>query len=160
MQWEFDLDRRDVRPTIKHIIRAAGRVMQVPTSAIEGRRRYSSYVLPRQIVCHLGREAGYSMYQIGRRISRDHTTVWYGDRKIKMMMRDSNEIPDIVGRVRELAIEIARGSVAQFPVVMPTPAARNRGAEKIGRSGGDECYEESMRAESVAATAAMRRALS
>lgn len=90
---------------VKQLIEAAADFAQVTPETLLGPGRYDRLPMARQAVMVALRRAGLSYPRIGRLLgSRDHTTVVYGLRRAKSLMRTSGAFYDLVNRLEGIAL--------------------------------------------------------
>lgn len=89
------------KPCVRDLIIASARICrQDPVEALYSKRRDRHLVRTRQYACWLAhREHGYSLPLIGRRLSRDHSTVLYGVRVVDRLIADDELVLEVLGRI-------------------------------------------------------------
>lgn len=84
-------------PTPPKILQAVANYYSIPVEQIVGSRRSKDTVQPRQVAMYLVRElTNYSLPEIGKVFSRDHTTVLHSINKIEDERKNSAEMDDII----------------------------------------------------------------
>lgn len=84
-------------PTPPKILQAVANYYSIPVEQIVGSRRSKDTVQPRQVAMYLVRElTNYSLPEIGKVFSRDHTTVLHSINKIEDERKSSAEMDDII----------------------------------------------------------------
>lgn len=84
-------------PTPPKIIQAVANYYSIPVEQIVGSRRSKDTVQPRQVAMYLVRElTNYSLPEIGKVFSRDHTTVLHSINKIEDERKNSSEMDGIL----------------------------------------------------------------
>lgn len=84
-------------PTPPKIIQAVANYYSIPVEQIVGSRRSKDTVQPRQVAMYLVRElTNYSLPEIGKVFSRDHTTVLHSINKIEDERKNSSEMDGII----------------------------------------------------------------
>jgi chromosomal replication initiation ATPase DnaA len=86
----------DDKPRFGEIIDAVCEYYEITKNDVLSSRRTGDLVMPRQIICYLGRHlTGMSFPQMGRRLGgRDHTTALHGANKIQRMLADNETLAD------------------------------------------------------------------
>lgn len=92
----FVVQETDEKPRFQEIIEAVCEYYDVTKNDVLSSRRTGILVMPRQIICYLGRElTGMSYPQMGRRLGgRDHTTALHGSNKIRAAMQTDAVLSD------------------------------------------------------------------
>ena len=86
-----------LNPTPEMIIREVSRYYCIPVEKLRGSGRSKDMVLPRQIAMYLVREmTDYSLPEIGKVFSRDHTTVLHSINKIENYLKETSEMDNII----------------------------------------------------------------
>ncbi len=86
-----------LNPTPEMIIREVSRYYCVPVEKLRGNGRSKETVIPRQVSMYLIREmTDYSLPEIGKVFSRDHTTVLHSINKIESYLKDNNDMNNII----------------------------------------------------------------
>ena len=103
---------------------------------LRGPKKHRGIVRPRQIVMFLAREMTPLSYpRIGAHFNRDHTTVLFGERRIKELMQKRPKVADYVKECRALVRprekEIARELATQPLVIVQAP--ETQAVRKAGR---------------------------
>ena len=95
----------DEKPRFGEIIECVCEFYEVSRNDVMSSRRTGDLVMPRQIICYLGRNlTGMSFPQMGRKLGgRDHTTALHGANKIHRLMREDPTLADDIS-VLELRI--------------------------------------------------------
>lgn len=84
-------------PTPPRILQAVANYYSIPVEQIVGSRRSKDTVQPRQVSMYLVRElTNYSLPEIGKVFSRDHTTVLHSINKIEDERKNSSEMDGIL----------------------------------------------------------------
>lgn len=84
-------------PTPPKILQAVANYYSIPVEQIVGSRRSKDTVQPRQVAMYLVRElTNYSLPEIGKVFSRDHTTVLHSINKVDEERKNSNDMNDII----------------------------------------------------------------
>lgn len=87
----------DLIPTPPKILQAVANYYSIPVEQIVGSRRSKDTVQPRQVAMYLVRElTNYSLPEIGKVFSRDHTTVLHSINKIEDERKSSAEMDAIL----------------------------------------------------------------
>ena len=67
------------------VIKAASRHFSIPTRVLRGKDRTARVVFARQIACYLCRSlTGHSFPKIGKFFNKDHTTMLYSEKKVRL----------------------------------------------------------------------------
>lgn len=92
----FVVQETDEKPRFHEIIEAVCEYYDVTKNDVLSSRRTGILVVPRQIICYLGRHlTGMSFPQMGRRLGgRDHTTAMHGANKIGALMQKDALLAD------------------------------------------------------------------
>ena len=86
-----------LNPTPEMIIREVSRYYCIPVEKLQGSGRSKDMVLPRQVAMYLVREmTDYSLPEIGKVFSRDHTTVLHSINKIENYLKETSEMDNII----------------------------------------------------------------
>ena len=86
-----------LNPTPEMIIREVSRYYCIPVEKLQGSGRSKDMVLPRQVAMYLVREmTDYSLPEIGKVFSRDHTTVLHSINKIEDYLKNTSEMENII----------------------------------------------------------------
>lgn len=86
-----------LNPTPEMIIREVSRYYCIPVEKLQGSGRSKDMVLPRQVAMYLVREmTDYSLPEIGKVFSRDHTTVLHSINKIDDYLKNTSEMENII----------------------------------------------------------------
>ena len=86
-----------LNPTPDMIIREVSRYYCIPVEKLQGSGRSKDMVLPRQVAMYLVREmTEYSLPEIGKVFSRDHTTVLHSINKIENYLKETSEMDNII----------------------------------------------------------------
>lgn len=86
-----------LNPTPEMIIREVSRYYCIPVEKLQGSGRSKDMVLPRQVAMYLVREmTDYSLPEIGKVFSRDHTTVLHSINKIEDYLKNISEMENII----------------------------------------------------------------
>ena len=86
-----------LNPTPQMIMQAVANYYCIPVEQITSNKRSKDTVQPRQVSMYLVRDMlGYSLPEIGKIFSRDHTTVLHAVDKVKAQMKTSSEMNDIL----------------------------------------------------------------
>ena len=86
-----------LNPTPEMIIREVSRYYCIPVEKLRGSGRSKDMVLPRQVAMYLVREmTDYSLPEIGKVFSRDHTTVLHSINKIENYLKETSEMDNII----------------------------------------------------------------
>lgn len=94
---EVKTENPGLNPTPQMIMQAVANYYCIPVEQITSNKRSKDTVQPRQISMYLVRDMlGYSLPEIGKIFSRDHTTVLHAIDKIKNEMKTSAEMNDII----------------------------------------------------------------
>ena len=86
-------------PRPEKVFRACARLYGYSKKELTGKSRVHHVVVVRQAAMYVLRSAGLSLCQIGRIFSRDHTTVFYGIRKVE----SSDELKRVADRIALIA---------------------------------------------------------
>lgn len=105
-------------PTLNQIIKTVASFYRMSVLTMMSDRRDASLVRPRQIAMYLCRRLTLrSMPEIGRHMSRDHTTVMHGARKIEQEMKEHDRVRDevdvLIMHVRDAQVNDASRLVAK-----------------------------------------------
>ena len=93
-------------PSIADIVQAVSAHYSLFPEQIMGRRAARRYAYPRQIVMFLARDlTGLSYPQIGAKLYRDHTTIMFGNRKLRKIIAETGEPAEITA-CRELSLRV------------------------------------------------------
>ena len=85
---------------VRDIVVTTGQFTGITPDQILSERREPTWVEARHIVCFLSVQlTGYSYPKIGHILSRDHTTIIYGNKKIQEKIKTDPELRDLVGRI-------------------------------------------------------------
>ena len=110
-------------PTIPQIIAAVADRFEVTPADIAGYSRIATFTHPRFAVCALAKLAGYSLAQIGARLSnRDHTSIIHAQRRALAICDSDSEYRAKFAALRKALI----GKVPhdrQWVNAGPTPAS-------------------------------------
>ena len=86
-----------LNPTPEMILREVSRYYCIPVEKLQGSGRSKDMVLPRQVAMYLVRElTDYSLPEIGKVFSRDHTTVLHSINKIENYLKETSEMDNII----------------------------------------------------------------
>ena len=86
-----------LNPTPDMIIREVSRYYSIPVEKLQGSGRSKDMVLPRQVAMYLVREmTDYSLPEIGKVFSRDHTTVLHSINKIEHYLKETSQMDNII----------------------------------------------------------------
>lgn len=86
-----------LNPTPELILREVSRYYCIPVEKLQGSGRAKDMVLPRQVAMYLIREmTGYSLPEIGKVFSRDHTTVLHAINKVENYLAETSEMDNII----------------------------------------------------------------
>ena len=86
-----------LNPTPEMIIREVSRYYCIPVEKLRGSGRSKDMVLPRQVAMYLVREmTDYSLPEIGKVFSRDHTTVLHSINKVENYLKETSEMDNII----------------------------------------------------------------
>lgn len=101
-------------PTLPVILRAAALVTGLPVATLLGKTRSKSIVQARIALYCAARRFGYSYPEIGRGLSRDHTTVLVGCRRAHMLCREDHHFDDTVQLISVQALELQERATAKL----------------------------------------------
>jgi hypothetical protein len=89
------------RPTVRDLVIAAARICrQDPFEVLYSKRRDRHLTRVRHYAAWIAhREHGYSLNMIGRRLSRDHSSVLYGIRVVDALIADDELVIEVLGRI-------------------------------------------------------------
>lgn len=94
---EVKTESPGLNPTPQLIMQAVANFYCIPVEQITSNKRSKDTVQPRQVSMYLVRNLlGYSLPEIGKIFSRDHSTVLHAIDKIKNQMKTSTEMNDIL----------------------------------------------------------------
>ncbi len=94
---EVKTESPGLNPTPQMIMQAVANYYCIPVEQITSNKRSKDTVQPRQVSMYLVRDMlGYSLPEIGKIFSRDHTTVLHAVDKVKAQMKTSTEMNDIL----------------------------------------------------------------
>ena len=94
---EVKTESPGLNPTPQMIMQAVANYYCIPVEQITSNKRSKDTVQPRQVSMYLVRDMlGYSLPEIGKIFSRDHTTVLHAVDKVKAQMKTSSEMNDIL----------------------------------------------------------------
>ena len=86
-----------LNPTPEMILREVSRYYCTPVEKLKGSGRSKDLVLPRQVAMYLVRDlTDYSLPEIGKIFSRDHTTVLHSINKIENYLKETSEMDNII----------------------------------------------------------------
>ncbi len=86
-----------LNPTPDMILREVSRYYCTPVEKLKGSGRSKDLVLPRQVAMYLVRDlTDYSLPEIGKIFSRDHTTVLHSINKIENYLKETSEMDNII----------------------------------------------------------------
>lgn len=86
-----------LNPTPEMIIREVSRYYCIPVEKLRGSGRSKEMVLPRQVAMYLVRElTEYSLPEIGKVFSRDHTTVLHSINKVEDYLKNTSDMENII----------------------------------------------------------------
>lgn len=94
---EVKTESPGLNPTPQMIMQAVANYYCIPVEQITSNKRSKDTVQPRQVSMYLVRDMlGYSLPEIGKIFSRDHSTVLHAVDKVKSLMKTSTEMNDIL----------------------------------------------------------------
>lgn len=94
---EVKTESPGLNPTPQMIMQAVANYYCIPVEQITSNKRSKDTVQPRQVSMYLVRNMlNYSLPEIGKIFSRDHTTVLHAVDKVKAQMKTSSEMNDIL----------------------------------------------------------------
>lgn len=94
---EIKTENPGLNPTPQIIMQAVANYYCIPVEQITSNKRSKDTVQPRQVSMYLVRDMlGYSLPEIGKVFSRDHTTVLHAINKIDEERKNSSEMSDIL----------------------------------------------------------------
>ena len=86
-----------LNPTPEIILREVSNYYCIPVEKLRGSGRSRDMVLPRQIAMYLVRQlTDYSLPEIGKVFSRDHTTVLHSINKVEEYLKNTSEMENII----------------------------------------------------------------
>ena len=74
LQWRLN-SRKEAKSTLSRIAYEAARRHRLTVADIRGDSRVRALTLARKDICADAMEAGFTLYQIGEYLNRDHTTI-------------------------------------------------------------------------------------
>ena len=87
---------------VRDILIATSRVTNVGMDEVLSDRRSPDYVLARHITMYLSfKYTGYSFPKIGHILSRDHSTIIYGVKKITRLLKTNNNLQETIYRIEK-----------------------------------------------------------
>ena len=99
---EVKTESPGLNPTPQMIMQAVANYYCIPVEQITSNKRSKDTVQPRQVSMYLVRNMlNYSLPEIGKIFSRDHTTVLHAVDKVKAQMKTSAEMNDILKTLTE-----------------------------------------------------------
>lgn len=86
-----------LNPTPEMILREVSNYYCTPVEKLRGSGRSKDTVLPRQVAMYLVRQlTDYSLPEIGKVFSRDHTTVLHSINKVEQYLRETSEMENVI----------------------------------------------------------------
>ncbi|MGN1030665.1 MAG: chromosomal replication initiator protein DnaA [Butyricicoccaceae bacterium] len=86
-----------LNPTPEMILREVSNYFSIPVEKLKGSGRSKDMVLPRQVAMYLVRElTNFSLPEIGKVFSRDHTTVLHSINKIENYLKTTSDMGPII----------------------------------------------------------------
>ena len=86
-----------MNPTPEMILREVSNYYCIPVEKLRGSGRSRDMVLPRQVAMYLVRQlTDYSLPEIGKVFSRDHTTVLHSINKVEEYLKNTSEMENII----------------------------------------------------------------
>lgn len=86
-----------MNPTPELILKEVSKYYCIPMEKLMGNSRAKEMVLPRQVAMYLVRDlTSFSLPEIGKVFSRDHTTVLHSINKIDEYLKSTTEMENII----------------------------------------------------------------
>jgi hypothetical protein len=88
---------------VARLVEQASRIFGIPADVLRGRRRIGHIAVARQAVYLVALEIGWPSTLVGRRMGRDHSTVFYGRDAANAWVKHNPEYAAKVDRLRAFA---------------------------------------------------------